>query len=290
MVIKMNEKETRNKIPTFEERENRRRENAGKTERPVSRNGFLVRTLVCQFIFSLLLLISLFVLKKAGPDSFEYFRNKYISFNQRDVSVSEIKSVLKNITSDDVFNRKEEISETEEQISSEQTTEAEPEKKDLKEENDGKGGEDLLPAIDGTSFSPYELSRIITPPLEEYSVTSGFGYRTNPISGQYGFHTGLDMAADEGTKVRAAFDGTVTQTGWTDVRGNYIVLSHGESVSTLYYHCSEILCKEGQFVKAGSVIARVGSTGWSTGPHLHFEIRINEMSCNPEEVLNAAED
>ena len=94
------------------------------------------------------------------------------------------------------------------------------------------------------------------------------------------------MAADTGTKIRAAFDGTVEETGVTEARGNYLIIKHSDSLETAYYHCERILCDKGDRVKQGETIALVGSTGWSTGPHLHFEIRVNSVCCDPLPILN----
>lgn len=115
-------------------------------------------------------------------------------------------------------------------------------------------------------------------------ITSEYSYRIHPISGQYLFHSGLDIGADEGEDILSALDGTVTDvdTEETTSYGKYIVVSHSNNTSTLYGHCSKIIAKKGDKVKKGQVIAKVGSTGNSTGPHLHFEVRVNSVRLNPE--------
>lgn len=114
-------------------------------------------------------------------------------------------------------------------------------------------------------------------------ITSEYAYRIHPISGEYRFHSGLDIGADEGENVLSVLDGEVieTDTNGETSYGKYIVVSHSSGTSTLYGHCSEIIAKEGQKVKKGEVIAKVGSTGNSTGPHLHFEVRVNGTRLNP---------
>ncbi|NPV89747.1 MAG: M23 family metallopeptidase [Firmicutes bacterium] len=117
-------------------------------------------------------------------------------------------------------------------------------------------------------------------------VTSEFGYRSDPFTGERRGHTGLDLGAPIGTPIRTALDGTVqfvryTTTGY----GYHLAVDHGGGFVTLYAHCSKILVTEGQAVKAGDVIAQVGSTGRSTGPHLHFEVRINGEMKNPRSYL-----
>ncbi|MCW6050738.1 M23 family metallopeptidase [Lyngbya sp. CCAP 1446/10] len=105
-------------------------------------------------------------------------------------------------------------------------------------------------------------------------ITSPFGWRTHPVSGYGRFHTGTDLGAEMGTPVLAAYAGQVAIADWLGGYGLTVVLNHKkESQETLYGHLSELFVKPGEFVKQGETIGRVGSTGMSTGPHLHFEIR-----------------
>jgi murein DD-endopeptidase MepM/ murein hydrolase activator NlpD len=99
-------------------------------------------------------------------------------------------------------------------------------------------------------------------------------------------HEGLDIAANLGEPIYAALDGTVTYSGWASGYGNLIKLKHNDGIDTYYGHCSKLLVSEGQKVKKGEKIAEVGSTGNSTGPHLHFEIRINGVPKDPTKYLN----
>ncbi len=112
-------------------------------------------------------------------------------------------------------------------------------------------------------------------------ITSTFGYRVHPITGVYKLHTGVDIACSTGTPIRAAADGEVIIAGWQGAYGYTVVIDHGGGVSTLYGHCSRILVGVGEEVQKGQVIARVGSTGFSTGPHCHFEKRVNGKPVNP---------
>ena len=112
-------------------------------------------------------------------------------------------------------------------------------------------------------------------------VTSRFGFRRHPIFRLRQFHQGLDIAAPRGSPVAAAFGGKVLFTGWYGGYGKLVILDHGQGFSSLYGHLSAILVKPGQSVARGEIVGRVGSTGYSTGPHLHYEIRQNGRPVNP---------
>jgi murein DD-endopeptidase MepM/ murein hydrolase activator NlpD len=112
-------------------------------------------------------------------------------------------------------------------------------------------------------------------------VTSGFGFRTNPFTGLTQMHEGLDIANRIGTPVIAPSDGIVSDTGKDSAYGNFIVISHGFGINSRFLHLSKILARPGQRVKRGDRIAEVGTTGKSTGPHLHYEVRVNGIPVNP---------
>lgn len=112
-------------------------------------------------------------------------------------------------------------------------------------------------------------------------ITSGFGYRVHPIYKIRKMHTGIDFAAAYGTSVHASASGIVIYAGWWGGYGKVVIISHGSGVATLYGHNSSLAVSSGQKVKAGQLIAYVGSTGLSTGPHCHFEVRKNGVPVNP---------
>ncbi|MCS7234549.1 MAG: peptidoglycan DD-metalloendopeptidase family protein [Armatimonadota bacterium] len=113
------------------------------------------------------------------------------------------------------------------------------------------------------------------------SLTSGFGLRRHPLFGIVRAHHGVDIAAPWGTPVQAAAAGTVVYAGWFGGYGKLVVVDHGGGLATLYGHLSSIAVSAGQRVRRGDVVGRVGSTGYSTGPHLHFEIRVNGRPVDP---------
>ncbi|HEY9763209.1 MAG TPA: peptidoglycan DD-metalloendopeptidase family protein [Trichocoleus sp.] len=112
-------------------------------------------------------------------------------------------------------------------------------------------------------------------------ITSGFGSRVHPILGYRRFHGGVDFGASYGSTIRAADAGRVIFSGWYGGYGQTVIIDHGGGLTTLYGHCSRLFVREGQSVQQGHAIAAVGSTGLSTGPHLHFEVRRNGSPINP---------
>lgn len=117
-------------------------------------------------------------------------------------------------------------------------------------------------------------------------VTSEFGSRSSPTEGASTNHKGMDIGASTGSSIVAAASGTVTISTYSASAGNYVMISHGGGVSTVYMHCSSLLVNVGDKVSAGDVIAKVGSTGYSTGPHLHFEIRSGGTYVNPRQYVS----
>lgn len=117
-------------------------------------------------------------------------------------------------------------------------------------------------------------------------ITSTFGYRQNPITSRGSeFHNGIDFGAPYGTEVLATADGSVIFAGWNSGYGKMVIISHGNGLTTLYAHNSKILVKKGDKVKRGQVISKVGNTGRSTGPHLHYEIKLNGKRVNPNKYF-----
>ena len=117
-------------------------------------------------------------------------------------------------------------------------------------------------------------------------ISSGYGQRRSPITGRTEMHSGIDIPAPTGTNIRAAEAGVVISSGWMGGYGLTLVIDHGDGLSTLYAHASRLIANVGQQVGRGEAVALVGSTGFSTGPHLHFEVRVNGRHTNPLNHLN----
>lgn len=116
-------------------------------------------------------------------------------------------------------------------------------------------------------------------------VTSPFGWRRHPIFGVKRFHSGIDLAGPNHASIKAADSGTVLFTGWYGGYGKVVIVSHGKNMATLYAHLSKVLVKKGQSVNKGDVLALEGTTGFSTGPHVHFEVRVNGKPNNPMQFV-----
>nr|WP_314259758.1 M23 family metallopeptidase [uncultured Devosia sp.] len=172
---------------------------------------------------------------------------------------------------------------------------------------DGVGGP-LLPPQDGEDASPmvedanavmaalvrYKAARdnldaapIHMPITGNFRQSSGFGNRKDPFTGGRAFHAGMDFAAQTGTTVLSAGKGTVSFVGQKSGYGNVVEVTHASGLVTRYAHLSSFLSEEGQAVNTGTPIAKVGSTGRSTGPHLHFEVRKNDSAINPKAFIDA---
>jgi len=121
-------------------------------------------------------------------------------------------------------------------------------------------------------------------------ISSPYGYRDHPKTGLKDFHSGMDIASDPGTPVKATADGIVSFAGWSGGSGNLVALEHGLGFSTYYAHNRQVIVKAGQKVKRGDILGYVGSTGNSTGPHLHYEIWKEGRSLNPSTYVEGRHD
>ena len=123
-------------------------------------------------------------------------------------------------------------------------------------------------------------------PVSDYPyLSSSYGWRRNPVTGRYAMHEGLDFAAPRGTAIKAASAGIVVAAGYQSGYGKTVEIDHGDGLLTRYAHASELLVKPGDVVERGQQIAKVGSTGRSTGSHLHFEVRVAGKAMDPRTFL-----
>lgn len=283
----------------FTDEDTPKRRSASKSKEK-TKTDYLVRLILLQSVLCIVVVSGVFLVSKVSPTAYAKMREDYLCIMQKDMSAGEMLEQLKD-TADFVFKPSESA---EAAMSANVATETSAEKitvdsfevtSDETGETvavgeiiqNGSGGGDIenLEAVKGTSFAPYYVSVEPVIPVKDARITSRFGYRTNPVSGNYGFHTGLDLAAAEGTPVSAAFYGRVAETGESDVWGKYVLLEHSDEFATYYCHLSEIFVSEDAVIRQGEIIGLVGSTGWSTGPHLHFEVRINGVRVDPEKLL-----
>ena len=163
----------------------------------------------------------------------------------------------------------------------------EEEERKRKEEEERKKQEALQnqnkPGNSTSSATPSNAKWII--PCSYIYLSSPFGYRIHPIHGTYSFHSGVDLASPSGTPIKATRAGTVTKATYDSASGYYVTVNHGDGFSSSYLHMTHFIVKAGDKVSQGQVLGYVGSTGWSTGPHLHFSIYYNGVAQNPAAYL-----
>ncbi len=262
--------------------------------KPKTKTDYLIRLILLQSVLSILIVSGIFLASKISPNLFAEMKEDYGRIMQKNMSVGDIAGDLKDaaqfvfkpveITEAVTEKSEEAFTVSTYEVTSDETGETIAVGEIIE---NGSGGSDIesVQAVKGTSLADYYVSVDPVMPVEGARITSRFGYRTHPITGNYGFHTGLDLAAAEGTPIAAAFYGTVAETGEDDAWGKYVLMEHSEGFATFYCHLSEIYVEEGAVIRQGETIGLVGSTGWSTGPHLHFEVRINGVRVDPELLL-----
>ncbi len=235
------------------------------SDEPSKKKGEALNTVtVVQLVVCLFAVVSVFLIGRLSPQTFEFIKNEYNRIMSVDMNAEKIASSAKKII------EKTETEETE-QTEAEKTTDEKKSDNAVKSTAD----EDSVAVM-----SLFKSDEEITVPVHG-EITSEYGNRTNPVSGEYLMHSGVDIAASQGTEIRAAYSGIVSEVGSNSVGGNYISLVHKDGSETLYCHCSKIIAEKGDVIRAGETIALVGSTGRSTGPHLHFEITVDGSTEDP---------
>lgn len=140
--------------------------------------------------------------------------------------------------------------------------------------------------LDSTTLKKSLGELWIKPLAGSYRITSQFGYRADPFTGVRSYHTGIDLAVSAGTPIRASMGGKVSTAGWSNTYGNYVIISHDNGYQTLYAHMQKYTVKKGETVNQGQTLGYVGSTGYSTGPHLHFSVYKNSQLVAPTSILS----
>lgn len=252
---------------------------------------FIKITTIQMLLFTLVFSICL-ISFKTSEEKAELFLSEYAEINAKDMSYEEIK---------ELFIKKPKESEENEP---EQTTTENKEKQVDNSLTDEKATQDIpeqtntVDTISDSAIfrrngisSAFLSSQIECNPVfpVKGSVTSSFGGRVSPIYNYDENHKGVDIAARMGSTIRAVMDGIVSDVDYTPGRGNFVIIDHknteDEKIQTLYQHCKKILVEPGTVVRAGEAIALVGSTGDSTGPHLHLEYRVNGECLDPIKSL-----
>lgn len=148
--------------------------------------------------------------------------------------------------------------------------------------------DDYLSSIEAKILQKSVLKDMLpnSSPIDAAFNSSSYGWRADPFNGREAFHEGLDFSANTGTDIRAAADGIVSSAERTPDYGNIVKINHGSGLETRYAHASKLLVKAGERVVKGQIVAQVGSTGRSTGPHLHYEIRLNGNALDPRKYLH----
>ncbi len=244
--------------------------------------------LFAQITSALIILIILLFIRLLHMPTFKGIMTEYNNYFGEDIPLSVL---AENVLGGVSYNTEEE--KTTKSESAEETTEpttkptADPDEEipDETEPTTAKATE-KIESVSVTRKSATSKINEMELPVKKGRVSSEFGYRVSPITGKYGLHDGVDLAAPMGTEIHAALDGTVIASVEDEEIGYYIKIDHGNGVVTAYGHCSKLIAKEDEKVKKGDVIALVGSTGRSTGPHTHFEVRVDGTKINPAWVVD----
>ena len=145
---------------------------------------------------------------------------------------------------------------------------------------------DAINTVNATSSGAISIPSI--QPIANFTFTSAFGVRSDPFRGSAAMHAGIDLSSPSGTPIYATADGVINRAEWFGGYGNMVEIDHGKGIATRYGHMSRIVARSGDRVKRGELIGYVGSTGRSTGNHLHYEVRIDGHAVNPMPFLQSA--
>ena len=257
-----------------------------------SASGF--RLIAVQSISCAVVLLIVLIMRLVGGEAFHQLRESFNAAIMDNTFASTIASLFKGSDSSGTVSGDPSASDPASASSSSPSFQT-GETSDVAEDTtSGMGGQDIqvsepkvLYAPEGATFVTLKSNRLAAKPLPEGTLTSYFGYRENPTQGGLSFHKGVDIAAPEGTPVAAMFHGVVTAAGTSSSYGNYVRISHGNGMEVLYAHCLEVLVQKDAVIRQGETVAKVGSTGDSTGNHLHIEVTVNGIAYDPLPLLPA---
>lgn len=243
-----------------------------------------------KMLFNLLVMFNLAVIVFAIQNKDDIFKTEFLEkINNYNFNIGiKIKEFLKN--GEIPSNENIEVVENEEMNSTNDETENINEDGNSQDANNEENvNENLEEKVSSISEMEIDINNLksaysFIKPLSNYQVSSGFGARESEYQNVSGYHTGIDLAAESGTTINATMEGIVDLVSKEGDYGKHIKI-RSNNVTTLYAHCSKILVKEGQIVAQGQPIAEVGSTGNSTGPHLHFEIRVDSRFVDPSKII-----
>lgn len=237
----------------------------------------LISLVATQSIVCVVIIVVAFAFKMIGGDFYTNEKQIYVANFEDETTPAEVISQLSSVVSSNSNEKKESTPEV-------TNVNAQTDGLDLIGEDDSTAC--IIDFAEVQTLSSVKMAKNnMVKPLSACRITSEYGYRVNPVSGLYRLHSGIDLGADTGDSIYSVLDGTVIRSDYASDYGHYVVVDHGDGLHTLYAHCSERLVEAGDKVKQGDEIALVGSTGASTGPHLHFEVRVNNERINPLNLL-----
>lgn len=287
--------------------QNRRKPRRSKRGREKRESLSLVQKIVVQTIICVFILLTVAILKSVDSPVTNYCRDKIkgiLSYNVDIKSVfSQIDSLLDKTKGDSIAGHGDDNSEADNAKSTIRDTAVLGDENSTNMEDDGmyvESAENISAVEQSWDQSdnetvPSDEAKADDPNLDNSFIIpvggiigSLYGERIHPINGTKEFHQGIDIQALSGTPIKAASKGEVVEAGESETYGNYIKIKHKEDIISLYAHCSVLLVKEGQSVDKGETIAKVGSTGISDGPHLHFEVRQRGEPVNPLDFVQSS--
>ena len=238
--------------------------------------------LAVQLVFCLAVILFVLLTRSFAPDYFGQLREHYEQMLTEGISLTSSGELFR-FASAQIVSLQDKLRVAVQQMGEQDETSSQPQESS----SPGQGGQyEITHAeyLKTVTLAPYQLSDLPYMPVEGV-LTSPFGYRIHPITQKTDFHTGVDLAAPQGTPVVSAWPGVVAETGVDDINGNYVKVIHSANVCTTYNHLSQIGVTVGERLIRGQTVGLVGSTGVSTGPHLHFEILIDGIRVDPAPAL-----